>query len=490
MPEQCVRIAERTCVSKPAAVLVRQYDEPLWKITSESLGSRDFRADYRIKYAYLVGSMYKAIASAQMVVELGRAHLMGYLGTGGLSFQKMEAAIRYIQSELSDGQSYGMNLLHNFDHPDIEERTADLFLACGIRYVEAAAFMQVTPSLARLRLTGIRRTPDGAIKRATHVLAKVSRPEVARAFMQPTPAEILRRLVESRQISVEEAELGSLVPVADEICVEADSGGHTDQRVAYTVMPAMIALRDELMAKYRYGSPIRVGAAGGIGTPDAAAAAFILGADFIVTGSINQCTVEAGTSDIVKDMLQEAGVQDTAYAPAGDMFELGTRVQVLKRGSFFPARAAKLYELYQRHNSVDEIDEKNKQQIQEKYFQRSFDVVWDETRAYYERTSPKDIEGIEDNPRKKMALIFKWYFVHTTRQAMQGDLGDRVNYQIHCGPAMGAFNQWVKGTELENWRNRRVADLAERIMQQTAVLLNQRFASLIANVNGNAEQDR
>ena len=50
-----------------------------------------------------------------------------------------------------------------------------------------------------------------------------------------------------------------------------------------------------MMARYRYTKAIRVGAAGGIGTPEAAAAAFVLGADFILTGSINQCTVEAGT---------------------------------------------------------------------------------------------------------------------------------------------------------------------------------------------------
>ena len=72
----------------------------------------------------------------------------------------------------------------------------------------------------------------------------------------------------------------------------------------------------------------------GIGTPEAAAAAFLLGAEFIGTGSINQCTVEAGTSDSVKDLLQEANVQDTSYAPAGDMFEAGARVQVLKKACF------------------------------------------------------------------------------------------------------------------------------------------------------------
>jgi trans-AT polyketide synthase/acyltransferase/oxidoreductase domain-containing protein len=242
----------------------------------------------------------------------------------------------------------------------------------------------------------------------------------------------------------------------------------------------MFALRDEVMSKYSYDKPIRVGAAGGIGTPHAAAAAFIMGADFILTGSINQCTVEAGTSDAAKDLLQELNVQDTDYAPAGDMFEIGARVQVAKRGLFFPARANKLYELYQRHNSIDEIDPKTRQQIQERYFKRSFEDVWNETKAYYLRSHPGKLVELEKNPKQKMALIFRWYFVHTTRLAMRGSEDQRVDYQIHCGPAMGAFNQWVKGTELQIWRNRHVADLGMRIMSSAAKMLGERLESMRA----------
>ncbi len=69
-------------------------------------------------------------------------------------------------------------------------------------------------------------------------------------------------------------------------------------------MPAIIRLRDDMMKKYRYGKTVRIGAAGGIGTPEVAMATFMLGADFIVTGSINQCTVEAATSGLVKDLLR------------------------------------------------------------------------------------------------------------------------------------------------------------------------------------------
>ena len=211
----------------------------------------------------------------------------------------------------------------------------------------------------------------------------------------------------------------------------------------------------------------------------------MLGAEFILTGSINQCTVEAGMSAVVKDMLQGINVQDTTYAPAGDMFELGAKVQVLRRGVFFPARANKLYALYQQYNSLAEIDAKTQRQIQDKYFKRSFDDVWAETKAYYQRTLPAEVEMAERNPKHKMALIFRWYFVHSTRLAMTGSDEQRVDYQVHCGPALGAFNQWVKGTALEDWHNRHVAEIGEKLMQETAALLNRRFATLSGNgVNG------
>jgi trans-AT polyketide synthase/acyltransferase/oxidoreductase domain-containing protein len=453
---------------------------PAATITAESLGSAEFKRTYGLRYAYLAGAMYKGIASKELVVAMAKAGMMGYLGTGGLAPSKIEDSIRFIKAELVNGEPFGMNLLSNPENPALEERTVEAFLEHDIRYVEAAAFIRMTPSLVRWRLRGLKRGPDGAIARPRRTLAKLSRPEVAAVFMQPAPEPIVAALLAAGKITVAEAELGRALPMADEICVEADSGGHTDRGVALALLPAILALRDETMARYSYDRPIAVGAAGGIGTPIAAAAAFVMGADFIITGSINQCTVEAGTSDAAKDLLQGLNVQDTDLAPAGDMFEIGSRVQVAKRGLFFPARANKLYELYQRHDSLDEIDPKTRQQIQERYFGRSFDDVWRETKAYYEREHPAKLAETENDPKRKMALIFRWYFVHSTRLAMRGSVDQRVDYQIHCGPAMGAFNQWVKGTELENWRNRRVGDIAVRIMNDTAKILSERFRAMCA----------
>ena len=447
-------------------------------ITATSLGDAAFKSDYGIKYAYLAGAMYKGIASKELVTALGKAGLMGYLGTGGMRFEDIEASIRHIQSHLLPGQAYGMNMLSSLDRPELEERTVDLYFKHGIRRIEAAAYIRISPSLVRYRLKGITRNSSGDIQTPHSILAKVSRPEVATAFMQPPPEPMVRNLVSAGVITAEQAQLSASIPLAEDVCVESDSGGHTDQGVALALLPAMILLRDSLMARYRYEKRIRVGAAGGIGTPHAAAAAFMMGADFILTGSINQCTQEAGTSDAVKDLLQEINVQDTAYAPAGDMFELGAKVQVARRGLFFAARANKLYELYQRHGALEEIDARTRAQIEEKYFKRSFEDVWRETRAYYQTAMPQKMHEIESNPKQKMALIFKWYFVHTTRLAMHGVNEQKVDYQIHCGPALGAFNQWVQDTELRVWRNRRVADLGKRIMNGTAELMNARFAAL------------
>ena len=210
--------------------------------------------------------------------------------------------------------------------------------------------------------------------------------------MSPAPKAIIKKLVEQGKLTSEEATLGEHIPMSYDICLESDSGGHTDQRVALHLSSILVilVLRKDMMEKYHYPKLIRIGAAGGIGTPEAAAAAFMLGADFILTGSINQCTVEAGNSDQVKDMLQTMNIQDTAYAPAGDMFELGAKVQVLRKGLLFPARANKLYDLYLHYDSLDAIDEKTKQQIQERYFKRNFDDVWEETKAYYLKEKPDD----------------------------------------------------------------------------------------------------
>src|SRR5579885_2852655 len=94
--------------------------------------------------------------------------------------------------------------------------------------------------------------------------------------------------------------LAAWLPVAEDVTVEADSGGHTDNRPLAVILPAVCVVRDRLAAQHGYPRPPRVGAAGGIGTPAAAAAAFALGAAYVLTGSVNQSAVESGLSEAGK----------------------------------------------------------------------------------------------------------------------------------------------------------------------------------------------
>lgn len=460
-----------------------QRDAPR-RISAQRLGAESFRQAYGVRYAYVSGAMYKAIASKELVVRMGKAGMLGFYGTGGVAPETVEQDLRYVQAHLNSGESFGMNLLCNLSDPAAEMAMVDVFLKYGVSNVEAAAYIQVSPALVKYRLRGLSLDSSREPIIRHRVLAKVSRPEVADAFLHPAPKRLVEQLLQQGLISVQQAELASRVPMADDICVEADSGGHTDAGNMMVLLPSMIRQRDRVCSEQRYHHPVRVGAAGGLGTPEAIAMAFVLGAEFVLTGSINQCSVEANTSNHVKDMLAGLNVQDTAYAPAGDMFELGAKIQVMKKGVLFPARANKLYELWRNHNAWEAIDQRTRTQIESKYFRRSFEAVYKEVQTYFRGKAPRELEKAEKNPKYKMSLVFRWYFIHTSRLARKGDSSDQANYQVHTGPALGAFNQWVKGSELEHWRNRHVDDMGIRLMESAAQLLEMKFHTLMGVDDG------
>jgi len=436
------------------------------------LGCASFRRDFGVGYAYLAGSMYRGIASKELVVAMGRAGFMGFLGAAGLSPERVTDDIAHIRRHLAPHQPFGVNLLCDLRHPARETAAVELLLAHGVRVIEASAFIKVTPALVLFHLSGLRARPGGGVARDTRIVAKVSRPEVAREFMRPAPQEIVAQLVAEGRVTREQAALARGVPVAQDLTVEADSGGHTDRGVSTVLLPSMQSLRLRMTREFGYGERIRLGLAGGIGTPHAVAAAFAMGADFVMTGSINQCTVEAGVSDAVKDRLQTIDVQDTDYCPAGDMFEIGALVQVLKKGVLFPARANRLHALYKSYDSWEEIPQGVRRQIQDTFFKKSVDEVWRETCEHLLKTGREsEIERAERSPKRRMALLFRWYYGYSSRLSFMETDFDPVNVQIHTGPALGAFNQWARGAPWESWRNRHPDRIAMELMREASSIL-------------------
>jgi PfaD family protein len=350
----------------------------------------------------------------------------------------------------------------------MEQHAVDLYLENQVQIIEASAYLRLTEQVVQYRAAGLEQTNTGEIRINNRIIAKLSRPEVAVQFLSPAPEKILSRLVAQKRISDEQARMALQIPMADDITVEADSGGHTDNRPLVGLLPSIIALRNQVQEKHHFDAPVSIGAGGGISTPASVLAAFAMGAAYIVTGSINQGCIEAGTSNQVKAALCQAAAPDVMMAPSADMFEMGVKVQVLKRGTMFPMRSQKLYDIYSRYNSIDEIEPDVRMELEERIFQKSLDSVWEECISFFSERDPEQLQKASNDPKRRMALIFRWYLGLATHWGIQGDPDRVLDYQIWCGPAMGAFNDWVRGTDLELAENRSVVRLADLLMTGAA----------------------
>lgn len=438
------------------------------------LGNPVFRERYNISAACLIGSMQMGISSVKMVESLAKTGMMGFLGTNDSELDEVEKALQELKLSCKNAGCYGASLVNTPRNPQRELDLVNLYSKYDVHTVEASAYIKISKPLVLYRLRGLAENGVNNVIIKNRIIAKASRPEVVKAFLTPAPKKIVQELLESGLISRKQAELAEKVPMADDICALADAGASTDMGVAYVILPSIQRMRDEAAAQYGYKNYICVGQAGGIGTPEAMAAAFMMGADFVETGSINQCTIEAKTSEAVKTLLEAMDIQDTEYVP-GEIFEFGGKVQVLKKGSLFFARLNKLYEIYRQYNSINELDGNLKEMIENRYFKKSFQQVLEEIK---QNSPASERERLDNDEKYKMGMIFGWYSRHGFKLALQGEANQSVDYHVNCGPAMGAFNRYVKGTKYEHWVNRSVADINRMLMKDAQVIMKQRLEQL------------
>ena len=445
----------------------------------ETFGSTAFCKEHNLRCAYVAGAMAGGIASVDLVVDMARAGFLGFFGAGALALDAIASSIRQIQSRLARGESYGANLLHNFYDEQAEWATVDLYLSLGVNRVEAAAFVAMTAPLVYYRSKGLRRNPDGYVLVPHHVFAKVSRAEVATQFLAPPPRQLVEELRAAGKLTADEAALSAEIPMANEITCEADSGGHTDRRPLSVLLPMMLHERELAVAQHGYaerGIDIRLGAAGGIGEPVSVHAAFAMGADYVVTGTINQACRQSGTAPSVRRMLAEANMADVALCPASDMFEMGGRVQVLKRGTMYPQRAQRLYDLYKTYPSFDAIPEPERKKVETQILRRPFAEVWQETERYWTARMPEEAERARTDEKHRMALCFRWYLGMSSRWARTGEVGRQADYQVWCGPAIGGLNRWAQGTSLADAENRDAPTLGNALLTGAAILQRRELA--------------
>ena len=496
--ENCVKILANpqypvlfTCGKKGQMVVTTEKPEEgiffqLPNLTAEDFGDAEFKKTYGLKYALYGGAMANGIASSDMAIALGKAGCMGSYGSGG---QRLEVVAREIDKmkEALGEKPFLVNMLSN-RNADMEMKLAQLLIDKKVLGVEASAYIVPSEALVYYRVKGIREE-DGKIIIPHKIIAKVSREEVLEKFVSPPAAESVAALLKAGLITAEEAALAPKIPMADDITAEADSGGHTDGRPMVSMLPALIALANRKQAEFHYQQKVRVGAGGGVGTGLSCLGAFEMGAAYVVTGSVNQGCVESGTSDYVKQILAETAMADVTMAPCADMFEMGAKVEVIKKKTMYAQNAQKLYEYYVKYPSFGAIPAADRDRIEKKILRDSFDNIWAGTKDYFSRVDPSKIPQAERNPKLKMALVFRWYLGNSSRWAVQGDPSRKFDMQIWCGQSMGAFNLWVKGTPLEKAENRHVGEVATLLLNSCAYQYMKNLLIRVGVLSGVFQED-
>jgi trans-AT polyketide synthase/acyltransferase/oxidoreductase domain-containing protein len=449
--------------------------------TAQTLGDEGFRRAYGLSYAYGGGAPCRGIRTAEWVIGLAQGGCLAFLdpwqdsgaapGVAGTpAAGALRAAIETVRRALGPQASFGVSLYPppvgpGFEDPNGEEQAVAAALELGVDCAEAVGYHRITPALVRFRYQGAHRDADGRPVARRRLLALVQRPGTAHLFLRPAPDKVLSQLVHQGQLTAAEAEIARHLPLASDLCAVTGSGDGPDLA---NLLPSLRRLRDGAMAEHGYLERIRVGAGGALGTPEAVACAFFLGADFVHPGSIHLCCRQGGLPEKVRRHLASLEPGDTVSVPAAAGFSLGARVQVVKKGSFFAPRAQKLYELFRFYDSLEAIDPLNREKLEQTYFKRSFADIWNSLAAETPR------ETAQADAKTRMALVFSWYLHQSLRWALEGHDAEKVNFQIPCDEAVAAFNLTTANTDLAAPQNRTAPAIAHRLLEDAAAFLRQR----------------
>lgn len=421
---------------------------------------------YGLKYPFVGGSMDHGISGKQLVSEMAKAGCLAFLSSTGLTFDQIHEEILETREMLTSKQFFGVNISYNPGNWIREDRMANLLIELDVPVVEASSYLTLTKELVKYKVSGLFKDENGEISSSHRVIAKVTRPDIAELFLLPIPNDLLKKLRDAGEITEEQFHMGAEISVADDICVVGDQAGPTDNSNLLSCFPVIKQWKEENQKTNPWLSRCNLGVAGGIGTKDAVKAVFTLGADFILAGSVLLCTPESEISDSCKEVLKGLQVHDTQLLSSPDLFGLVTRQRVVRKGLFFPARANHLYELYRSNRGVGDLSVNEKRKLETKYFNYKIEDI---LRDFNNQTNCDDRESSGQNEKSEMAILFKWYMEKAILSAKGGNQEERMNYCIKCSSALGALNQQLKGTALEDWKKRNVAKIVEFLMSDLEV---------------------
>lgn len=255
----------------------------LLNLTAEDFGDPEFKRTYGLYYA-----LYSSTSTDQ-AIALGKTGFMGSVCPGGQSLEDVAWEIDKMKAALGE-KTFLVNMRSDCS-ADMQMDLVRLLIDKGVPGVETSSILAPTEALVYYRVKGIREE-NGKIIVPHKIIARVSREEALENFVSPPAARIVADLLDGGRITAQEAILASRVPMADDITVEAVSGG----RPMVSALPAFRALVNRKQAEFGYQQKVRLGAAG-CGTGAGCLAAFEMGAAYVVTCGADMFGVEKFTGD-------------------------------------------------------------------------------------------------------------------------------------------------------------------------------------------------
>ena len=129
----------------------------------------------------------------------------------------------------------------------------------------------------------------------------------------------------------------------------------------------------------------------------------------------------------------------------------------------------KLHEIYNRISKMADIEQSLLAQIQEKYFDKSVEEIYNEIKN---KLSDAEKKRAENDSKFKFGLIISWYYDHCTNCAIDMENAQNLNCLIPVSSAMGRMNLLLENTEYTNWQNRHPDILSKLIMSGAEQKLN------------------
>lgn len=448
-----VEASENPATEAPTTDTVSPPGPSVGNPAADQLGDAMFRREYGVRYAYVAGSPMPGTRTPAMAKALARAGLLGLLDAFP-DDEPCAVTIRRLVDELGSVERLGVSVRPDAPFVPGPHREADILdaaLDAGLRNAEAMAYAHPTPALVRFRFHGAHRTPVGQPVAVQRLLVHVGSADTAQSFLDPAPTALVDTLVNRGALTADEGAIARELPVASDLCTHADGRSPVELT---TLLPTLQRLRDR--ATERHGTRVRVGAGGALGTPEALACAFFLGADFVLPGAVHLTSPESGLPSELRHRLATLQLGDTTNAPAADGFSFGARAPVVKKGTFFPARAQKLHDLFRFYGSLDAIPRDHRNAL-ETHFDPSLASLL---------PTPNTDDPIDG--QTALAEAFTHYFRNSLRWTLEGNPEHKLDHQIPCDESLAAFNLFVEGSDLEDPAKRGVVAVAQRLMQACA----------------------